>query len=61
MVSRWYQQQEQRRSLRVWYYLWPCAIGGTALGGVAIVDVGSVALTAASAWGDYKLVNWFKG
>lgn len=36
------------------------AIGGTAIGGVAVIAVGSVVLAAAGAWGGYKLVKWFK-
>ena len=34
------------------------AIGGTALGGVAVIAVGSVALAAAGTWGAYKFVKW---
>jgi hypothetical protein len=36
------------------------AIGGTALGGIAVIAVGSVALAAAGAFGGYKLVKWLK-
>ena len=35
------------------------AIGGTVLGGVAVIAVGSVLLAAAGAWGGYKLAKKF--
>lgn len=36
------------------------AIGGTVMGGVAVIAVGSVALAAAGAFGGYKLTEWLK-
>jgi len=37
------------------------AIGGTAIGGIAVIAAGTVLLAAGGAWGGYKLVQWWKG
>lgn len=36
------------------------AIGGTAIGGIAVIAAGTVLLAAGGAWGGYKLVQWWK-
>ena len=36
------------------------AIGGTALGGIAVIAVGTVGLAAAGAWGGFELVKWLR-
>ena len=36
------------------------AIGGTAIGGIAVIAAGTVLLAAGGAWGGYKLAQWLK-